>query len=63
MKDRNKCSRLISAAKNRLPDVKGKLTGVVEEMRRRGLRNDAKVVLLGYPLLSLNSPYFIGLPN
>lgn len=44
MKDRNKCSRLISAAKNRLPDVKGKLTGVVEEMRRRGLRNDAKVV-------------------
>lgn len=63
MKDRNKCSRLISAAKNRLRDVKGKLTGVVEEMRRRGLRNDAKVVLLGYPLLSLNSPYFIGLPN
>lgn len=62
-RSKTKCKKLINDAQSLLPDIKNDLVGLFRKMRQYGLRPDAKVVLLGYPLLALNVPYHIGPPT
>lgn len=55
------CQNLIRKANDLLPDLQNHITQTLIKMRARGLRPDAKVVLLGYPLLSINNNHTIGL--
>lgn len=57
---KNQCSNLIDQAKTSLSDLKSNLARIFRLMRERGLRPDAKVILLGYPLLSLDIPHHLG---
>lgn len=57
---KTRCQKLINSATSKLPDIKNDLVNLIKIMRERGLRPDAKVILLGYPLLSLNNNHSIG---
>lgn len=57
---KNSCSRLIQKGNDEIKNLKRTLVELFNKMRERGLRSDAKVILLGYPLLSLNNNHSIG---
>lgn len=62
LQDKLLCKHSINSANKKLADVKEKTVKLFEKMRARGLRPDAKVVLMGYPLLATNVNYRIGSP-
>lgn len=49
------CQRKVEASREAIPTIRTGLNDMVEEMRERGLRDDARVVLGGYPLLALDN--------
>lgn len=57
----SKCSKLIQKANSKLTLMTKSFKELFTKIRERGLRPDAKIVLLGYPLLSLNNNHTIGL--
>lgn len=59
---RKRCSNLINSASDNLYQLKEKLIRLFRIMRERGLRPDAKVILMGYPLLAMNIRHSIGSP-
>lgn len=51
------CRNAVTEAETLLPTVRTGLLGAVERMRTNGLREDAKVVVPGYPLLAMDDDF------
>jgi len=51
------CEDQVNAARQLLPAVHQRVLDIVDRMRSNGLREDARVVLGGYPLLALDNGY------
>jgi lysophospholipase L1-like esterase len=57
LKDANGCKTAIDSARALLPQIGQRLVADVTAMRAHGLRDDAKIVQLGYPLLQVDNGY------
>ena len=57
LKNGASCKADIDAATALLPTVRQRLLGALAAMRAHGLRDDAKIVQLGYPLLQVDNDY------
>ena len=62
-RDMTSCQQSIDSAKKDLSKLKSRYSDVFSKFRSSGLRDDAKVVVLGYPLLALDSDYHLSLLN
>ncbi len=60
-RNEKECSRLIDSARQKIPgDLLNNLKTTLHAIKNRGLRDDAKIILMGYPLLSLDDNFTIG---
>ncbi|WP_323791095.1 hypothetical protein [Nocardioides sp.] len=63
LKDGNGCKGTIDAARAKLPAIQQLLLDDIDAIRDAGLREDAKIVQLGYPYLQTDNDYMaFGLP-
>lgn len=53
------CEKAINYANEKFPETRANIVRVFEEVQKK-LRPDAKIILVGYPLLSIESDYSIG---
>lgn len=63
LKSGNGCRGTIDAARTKLPEIKQLLLDDIDGIRAAGLRDDAKIVQLGYPYLQTDNDYLtLGVP-
>ena len=63
LKSGSGCQGAIDAARTKLPEIKQLLLDDIAGIRAAGLRDDAKIVQLGYPYLQTDNDYMaLGLP-